>query len=1118
MNHPGPTGSQVFFRSLDQLQQTPEFEEFLQREFPQAASEFPDGVSRRGWMKLMGASLALGGLGGCRYYPEDIASFVVRPEGRVPGVPQKFATNIHWAGRSLHLLVTSLDGRPIKVDGNPSFPLFSEAAPEHFGDDKQELFASAGSCAITQACILSLYDPDRLGEVRAPGAESGLVGDWSAFDTFAEAAAAGLAASQGAGLGILYEPTGSPSFERLLVDVKKRLPKVKLYRYASVPDSLSAAAYGELGATAAVNYRLDKAKVLVSLDADLLGGHPQSALYARQFACGRNPGPEMSRFYCVESQYTVTGGAADYRLPLQSSKVTGFLGAVVARVEALLAGESASVPVDPPYSQLDSAARAARAIESIAADLVANRGDSLVVAGDHQPAAVHLAVAKLNERLGNIGKTVELRRLPEGLAEDEIGSLQDMVAAADSGDLERVLILANNPVFTAPSDVPVAAALTKLKTVVYAAESWDETAEACGGWVVPLAHPLESWGDCRGLDGTYGVAQPQIEPLLGGRSPLELVARLTGLPVVDPMTIVQETAALVAGGTMDSRRWRELLHEGFLPGSQFEPIAPPALSSVDPLPVWTPDEDRVEQDRLEVVLLPSEVIYDGRLANNAWLQELPQAMTKLVWDNAAVVSPATARQLGLKQSEMVAISHQGAELQMPVFVLPGTADGSIGIQYGYGRSVVGAVGTGGSGHGAVKRAVGQDVGPLRRASVGPLLTGVTARPTSRPYKLATTQDHFAIDQKGLSEQAKRSLDLVREGTLEEYLADPGFGAHHPHFPLESMWKEPDVAQGHAWGMSIDLNKCTGCNACVVACQAENNIPVVGKEQVSSGREMHWIRIDRYFAADIENTSDFREPRDPSLVTQPVACVHCETAPCEQVCPVAATVHTEEGLNAMAYNRCIGTRYCANNCPYKVRRFNYFNYNTDYGYFYGWQDKRNEANRKLQGLVLNPEVTVRGRGVMEKCTYCVQRIQNAKIEARSAGSNRVADGHLKTACQEACPTQAIVFGDLNDGHSRVSQMHHDPRQYAMLADLNIKPRTVYLARVRNVPRALMTERQLHPKRAVHHGDHHDDDHGHSGHDHDGHDHAGAAGNRSVNSLTHSTRRPGDELSQASAING
>jgi molybdopterin-containing oxidoreductase family iron-sulfur binding subunit len=638
-------------------------------------------------------------------------------------------------------------------------------------------------------------------------------------------------------------------------------------------------------------------------------------------------------------------------------------------------------------------------------------------------------------------------------------ALGDLVQKINVGDIDTVWVLGDNPVYAAPGDIKLGDALAKVEHSVYFADFADETAEHCR-WLLPLAHPLESWGDVRAADGTYGICQPQILPLLDGKSTLDILSLLHGKTDTADV-IVKATADGLYGQPLSSRLWNETLHSGFLPDSAFKALEGEVSVEGAP-PSGVLSMDQFENGNLEVVFTTSDTLYDGRFAKNVWMQELPQAMTKLVWDNAAIVSPTTAKALSMRQGEIVRLVHGDSSLELPVYLMPGQAIGSITVHVGYGRVCRDEAVSSDE-----QVIVGSDVTPLRSSENLYILTGVEARPTSRPYKLATTQDHFAIDELGLEETAERSVRLIREGTVEQ-IQDGGadyvehLGLHHP--PLESLWEEPiNQLEGEAtvpyqWGMTIDLNKCTGCNACVVACQSENNIPVVGKEQVSRGREMHWIRIDRYFRGDVET---------PQIVNQPVACMHCETAPCEQVCPVAATVHTEEGINAMAYNRCVGTRYCANNCPYKVRRFNYFNYNTEYGYFYGWQQKAKleEASRKLQQLVLNPEVSVRGRGVMEKCTYCIQRVQNGKISARAEG-RLVEDGEIQSACQAACPTQAIVFGDLKDAGSKVSQLQRNIRSYGMLAELNTKPRTLYMARIRNPHPRLKLAHQL---AVAHHGE-------------------------------------------------
>ncbi|MDZ4847732.1 MAG: TAT-variant-translocated molybdopterin oxidoreductase [Pirellulaceae bacterium] len=1111
MNYPLPNQSKKYFRSIGELENSPEFDQFLQREFPTAASEFPEGVSRRRWIQLMGASLAFGGASGCRYNREQFAEFASKPEGRVAGVPQYFTTNFEWAGRAVHVLAKCLEGRPIKLDGNAQHPIYAQSVTSEHNDGKEAKFESAGTDTFTQAAVLSLYDPDRLGSVLHRESKRGdfessdddQVADWTSFTAFAAEQAKSFEASKGKGLAIVFEPSSSPSWHRWLADTKAKFPEAAFVEYESVyRRNQSKAINASGGGKASSFYRLDKAKVIVSVDDNLLGSDPNSVVYARQFAMNRGPSEkQMNRLYAIESQYSITGAAADFRLAIKSSQAGLFLD----RLEALIdAGKTIEGSKDEkPYNELIWQEKLDRTLQTIATDLLANKGNSLLTVGAHQEVDVQQTAIRINAKLGNFGKTWILLDIPNASQEIDTIRLDDFVHLAlgttESGKaapaFKTAWLLVPNPVFTLAGDIALSGALENIPSVVYAADTDDETAQLAD-WVVPAAHPLEAWGDVRAVDGTYGVGQPQIESLRGGKSLLEIGLILSGATDVSSTQYVRNTATEIAGGSLSDRQWKEILHAGFLASSAAKPAEvkiatdKPTITAVpgaEAVKATTIDlgSDSVDELNLEIVVHPSDSVYDGRFANNGWLQELPQPITKLTWDNAAIMSIRTARKLGLKQGELVHLTQGEASVRLPVFVVPGHAEGSIAINVGYGRSRAGSVG------GAVRSpkdtfTVGTNLASLRRWNQHSILTGVSAKGTSIPYKLSTTQDHFAIDDEGgMREIAARAPQLVREGTLEEFSKAKTFAKMHLHHE-DSMWKEPAIDQHHAWGMTIDLNKCIGCNACVVACQAENNVPIVGKEQVSRGREMHWLRIDRYFQCDYdvtEDKGDFRDPIDPKIVQQPMACAHCETAPCEQVCPVAATVHTEEGINAMAYNRCIGTRYCANNCPYKVRRFNYFNFNQQYGYFYGWNDNREKANAKLQQLVLNPEVTVRGRGVMEKCTYCIQRVQNGKIKARATGDGLVHDGDIRTACQDACASQAIVFGDLNDKTSRVYAMQHDPRAYGLLEDLNIKPRTLYLARVRNVPRRLMTYDQINPQWNTspdRHGSH-DHSHGETGHD-------------------------------------
>lgn len=1077
--------SQGYWRSLNELDQTPEFRQFIEREFPVAASEFPSGVSRRRWLQLMSASLALSGAAGCRYGPEKIAPFVIRPEETLAGVPKLYATSFELAGRAVNLLITNRDGRPIKVEGNPDHPLMRAFEPNNA--QAKPRFRSAGTDIFSQACVLGLYDDDRAGRV-AKRVDGALVeSSWEEFAAYAQTRFEELKANEGQSLAVLMSPSLSPTVNRLLASLAAELPKMTVAHYRSIDDSAQRAAASQaVGSPAELLLDLSAARVVCCVDSDLLGSDPNMVLYSRQYAIGRTPKLDsMSRLYCVEASYSMTGSAADSRLPVRSSQIGAFLAELDRAVSGLLAGQSPAKAVEgeKPLDEVPIAEQLDRFVAAMAEDLVKHQGAGLVSVGSHQPLDVQLLALRLNQKLGNLGKTVKFiadRSAIDGVNPVGLGELVSRLGSS----VDTVWVLGDNPAYTAPASSGLVKALADLKHVVYLADFEDETAQA-SSWTLPLAHPLESWGDVRSVDGTYGVCQPQILPLRNGKSVAEVLSLLMG-HAAQGEELVRGTAVRLAGRNhqeLTAAGWHSLLHDGFLKAGSLE-LSGESLAGPDPL--GRLDLETIENGSLELLLLPSDTLYDGRFAKNVWLQECPQSITKIVWDNAAIMSPNTAKKFGLKQSDkattdMVRIVVGQEQVELPLFILPGVADGVVVTHLGYGRVCRDE---------AVKSdeqvRVGQDVSRLRKLDKMHMVDAVELRPSQLPYKLATTQDHFAIDDIGKEGIAQRLGYLVREGTLEQ-ITEGGQdfvnheGVHHP--PLKSLWDEEpmqkfreDPTVPYQWGMTMDLNKCTGCSSCVVACQAENNIPVVGKEQVLRGREMHWIRIDRYFRGN---------ELSPQMVQQPVTCAHCETAPCEQVCPVAATVHTEEGINAMAYNRCVGTRYCANNCPYKVRRFNYFNYNTEYGYFYGWQQqgKLEKASRQLQQLVLNPEVSVRGRGVMEKCTYCIQRVQNVKIDARNQGRS-IEDGELQTACQAACPTQAIIFGDLKDATTEVSKAQKDPRAYAMLSELNIKPRTLYLARVRNTHPRLKASFQL---KEAHHDDH---GHGHGAHDDHSHDAHGA----------------------------
>lgn len=1005
--------SKTWYRSLSELENSPEFTELMHREFPRAASEFPKGVSRRRWLQLMGASLVLSGATGCRFEEETLAPFATRPANRTPGKPKWFNTTFEIAGVPQALRATSYDGRPIKLDGNA----------EHVS-------SGGASTAYAQGTVLELYDPDRLRTPTEQVGRESVTRTWTETNAFFEKSARTWGETKGAGLCVLAQPTNSPTIARLRSELQSRFPELRWFEYASVDAaSVTEGAALAFGERLRPQYELGDARIILTVDCDLVGGHPDGLRLARQFAQSRTPeAGRMSRLYAVECEFTQTGMGADHRLALRSGDIAGFL----ASVEAALKGEATAAPPETaPYAE--------QVFAALVDDLRKHPEHSLVAVGPNQPAAVHAVAHRINSQLKNIGKTVWFTREADNAG---IGTLADFVAAANGGKCQTLIVLGGNPAYDAPADVPFVESLKKVATLVHATTWPNETTALCG-WGIPLSHALEAWSDCRLVDGTYGLGQPLIAPLFETRSAGEFLSNLLGSNA-DSLAIVRQTAKTLEPRLEADREWSRVVHDGFLKGSEAARVTPELKSFDAPAATdaWKAPAE-IKNGELELVFTSSSSAYDGRFANNAWLQELPHPLTKLTWGNAAVLSPKTASALGVKDHDVVRLELGGQSIELPAYILPGQATGSVSVALGYGRTDCGLVG--GDIHHDVAT-VGVHVGPLRTAAGRNFAGGLKVTATGRQEKLAATQDHYAIDKIGLEGIHGRVGDLIREATLDDFIHHPDFAEHKVHHPpLESPWTEHSY-DGQAWGMAIDLNRCTGCNACVIACQAENNVPVVGAEQVRTNREMHWLRVDRYFAGDTEQ---------PTVMTQPVTCHHCENAPCEQVCPVAATVHSDEGLNDMVYNRCIGTRYCGNNCPYKVRRFNFLDYRGELA----------GTNDELTHLVLNPEVTVRNRGVMEKCTYCVQRIQNTKIDARNE-RRAIGANEIQTACQQVCPAQAIVFGDLNNPESNVAKAHADSRAYAMLAELNVKPRTKYLARIRNP----------HPWLAARHDDH---DHGHAG---------------------------------------
>lgn len=1091
----GPARRSVYWRSIEQLSDSPEFRAYMHNEFQPGASEASDD-DRRTFIKVMGASFALAGLAatGCRRLPETkFAEYASRPANRTPGVPVTFATSFELGGVGFGLLATSYDGRPIKLDGNPmhpSSPLAGGAAaidPAEFV--KRGLPQVGPSNAMTQARVLELYDTDRSRIALQAGKDSTA----GALDAWIDVRRAEWKKDGGAGLVVLAEPTSSPTQLDMQTRLLKAFPKATWASWCAVNDDASLAGTATaFGSSRRVHPKFDQADVILSLDCDFLHEDLHSVANARAWAAGRSlvkrengalvskdpAAASMSRVYQVEGLLTLTGMNADQRIAMRPSQVSAFAAAVADRVGVESARQMAAFA--PKLGEHDQ-----EVVDALVTDLKKAGRKALVVAGPRQPAVTHALAAAINGKLGAYGVTVDTSTTDAQLC--SVG-IQKVVSALNAGTVDTLVVMGANPVFDAPVDLGFAAAMAKAKNVVHLAYRVDETSRAAGcTWHVPMTHFLESWGDTRAADGTIGLAQPLIAALLdpadGGRSAIELCAAITGDEVRTGMDLVRRTHMALSGksGADFERAFRTNLDTGICPNTakSREATPEPALAA-KAMAAWI--ASRTESDGLELAFFVDGKMFDGRFANIGWLQELPDVITKITWDNALLMSGATAAKLGVKNGDMVSVNVAGAPAagSAAAWIVPGMADDTLGLAVGYGR---------GEAAGGIAADSGFAASALRTLNAPWLATGVKASANTAPgaYAFAHTQDHgtadAAIESVPLDSIQERLPTLIREASLEHYKEHPDFAKHASHVAHRlSMWEESNLdGAKYRWAMTIDLASCTGCSACVVACQAENNIPIVGKDQVARGREMHWIRIDRYFKGGTA-------AKPEAYRVQPVTCVHCENAPCEQVCPVAATVHDLDGLNNMVYNRCIGTRYCSNNCPYKVRRFNFFDYNrrdpvreggilmTKPEYYL------KDGPADMTKMQFNPEVTVRMRGVMEKCSFCTQRIQQAKISSKNkwvraggidsgSAASAIADGTVQTACQQACPTGAIVFGDLNVAGSDVLQLQRSKRSYDLLGELNTKPRLKYLARVDNP--------------SIDHSSH---DHG--GHDH-GHDHAGHA---------------------------
>ncbi len=949
----------LYWRSLEELGSTDEFRAFVEDEFPNRTPDWNDPASRRKFLRLMGASIALAGASACTKQPKElIVPYVRQPEEMVPGKPLFYATAMGVAGIATGVLVESHLGRPTKIEGNPEHP------------------ASLGATsAAMQASVLTLYDPDRSQVVTRDGNING----WSNFISAIAGARDAAGKNKGEGFRILTGTITSPTLAQQIQDFLTAFPASKWHQYDPCGrHSVRAGSMAAFGKVLNTIYRFDRADIIVSLDADFLcSTMPGSLRYANDYSARRraaaeDPNVMPPRLYVAEASPSTTGSMADHRFRMTAAQVAEFAASLI-----------------------NPGGNASAEVQAIAKDLQAHRGTSVVIAGEHQSPQVHALAHALNSSLGNTGKTVLYTNPVEANPVDEIASISELVKDMRSGSVQTLVILGGNPVYDAPADLNFLDALMKVKLRAHLGLYSNETAAWCH-WHIPEAHYLESWGDARSYDGTISITQPLILPLYGGKSAHEVMNVLANQADQTSHDTVRAYWQANHNTKDFDDFWQTSLHDGVLAGTAFAEVTPPPARTPEPLPAAS---------GLEIVFRPDPAVGDGSMSNNAWLQEMPKPQNKMTWDNAVWISPKSAGQHGVATGDLVEVQFQGRKVNGPVWVMPGQADESVTVHFGYGRTRAGRVANN----------IGFDAYALRTTDALWRGSGVSLARKGGGYEFANTQHTQTMEER----------DPFRAATYTEYHQYPEFARpKEKHVSSDTSMFPQWEYNKHKWGMSIDLNACMGCEACTIACQSENNISVVGKEEVAKGRHMNWIRVDRYFKGPIE---------DPELYFQPVPCMHCENALCELVCPVAATVHSAEGLNEMVYNRCVGTRYCSNNCPYKVRRFNFFLYAD-------WD------TQSLFGL-RNPDVSVRSRGVMEKCSYCVQRINGAKITAEKE-DRPVKDGEIVTACQQSCPAQAIIFGDLNDPNSRVSKLKRQQRDYSLLEELNTRPRTTYLARLRN----------------------------------------------------------------------
>lgn len=1026
--HPSRSEKPTLWRSSQEKENAASFTQDLAREFP-AGADRPlekhetQGLSRRDFLRLSGASAALAGIGltACRRPEAYLVPFTRSAEWAIPGKFLYYATTMPFPTGAIPLVVTTSDGRPVKIEGNPLHPI-----------------SNGSTDAFAQASLLDLYNPYRSKSITLDGKEV----KPAKLDAYLATLHKEASSNGGEGMAIVVERAGSPTRDRLQAALLKEYPKLTWVEYEALSDHFfQQACNSVLGQGVRPAYHFKKADLILALDADFLNPSVAGFGLAHQFYTRRNPDQAMNRLYVVENHYSLTGGMADHRLRLKASQIGAFTAALAlliasktnnASLQSLATTWINNNSKNQPTDQLSSESK--EWLAEVASDLLAHQGKSLLLSGAEQPVDIQIMVLGMNAALGNFGTTLAAKKTEE----KEMHSMKDLAAAIQAGSIKTLLLFQVNPVYSATSKIHWADLIKSVPQTLHLSLSEEETSKV-SHWHVPAAHYLESWGDTRSLDGTLCAIQPMILPLWNGRSELELLSALLGKPEVEGrapgLALVRETFTTFSKDASEAA-WNNYLHQGFLSETAW-PLNQPEWNNdavheyFATLHLHESSPLLGESGDFECVFLPSSSVYDGRYSGNSWLQETPDFVTKLTWDNALLMSPADARKLGVSDGDYVQVSDEINAIDIPVLTLPGHADGSVSVALGYGRKNIAHI----------VNNVGFNAYPLRRAESPRFTASVTIKPlTGKKYVFAQTQEHHNMEGR----------DLVREGTVESYQEDPtfaqtmGMDAHTP--PNIGLYTRPAFSAQEQWGMSVDLNTCIGCNACLLACQSENNVPVVGKDQVRRGRDMAWIRIDRWFAS----ANGLEE--NPEMLPQAIMCQQCDNAPCETVCPVNATVHSEDGLNLMAYNRCIGTRYCANNCPWKVRRFNFFDYNQrplDELYYGPLAPKGMADSLKMSK---NPNVTVRMRGVMEKCTFCLQRIEESKIgrlvKAGASDAHKTPMAPFKTACQQACPSESIVFGNIADPTSEVSKRKASPRDYTMLKYLNTRPRVTYLARIKN----------------------------------------------------------------------